>query len=206
MIISPTSSFSSWTQKEGTVTEDDLVIDQGNEISLLHLLAVFLNRDDQRTLSCKKWHKIDHWNPPKPPPKTIEAEISFLQLVLLRTPKELIELEDNQEDTPLHYACAARQLHNIKAFLSFGANPNLKNRLGLTAVEILAWSVISWGKTIGFSYHFDDPQLGNVKEYNYLGSLVEERPPNHLRRTSNRHSPCSKSMDLQLMSDCITSP
>jgi hypothetical protein len=146
VIISPTSSFSSWTQKEGTVTEDDLVIDQGNEISLLHLLAVFLHRDDQRTLSCKEWHKIDHWNPPKPPPKTIEAEISFLQLVLLRTPKELIELEDNQEDKPLHYACAARQLHNIKAFLSFGANPNLKNRLGLTAVEILAWSVIFLGK------------------------------------------------------------
>jgi hypothetical protein len=61
-------------------------------------------------------------------------------------------LRDHHGDTPLHYACAARKPQNIQTLLSFGANHQLRNSLSLSAVEVLAWSVIFLGpKTMEFT-------------------------------------------------------
>jgi ankyrin repeat protein len=137
--------------REGPNFVDALVIDRGNDISLLHLLAVIADPESEHIITKKESH-VSSWDPPKPSPGPISAKISLLQLALLRTPTELFDLKDHHGDTPLRYACAAGRLHNVQSLLSFGADPHLRNRFGLNAVEILVWSVIFLGrKKMAFS-------------------------------------------------------
>ena len=52
---------------------------------------------------------------------------------------------DAHGDTPLHYAAAARKVHNIRTLISRGASTSAKNSLGLRPHELMAWSAIYLG-------------------------------------------------------------
>jgi ankyrin repeat protein len=131
------------------LSEEDLIIDKENGMTLLHLLAVA--RDP--ALGGKVYERDSHRRDLEEKSKIMShtADISLLQLVLLRFPKDLVNIKDSQRDTPLHYACAAHQTHNIRTLLAWGADSNIRNKFGFNAVEILAWSCIYLGnKTFKF--------------------------------------------------------
>jgi hypothetical protein len=131
------------------LSEEDLIIDKENGTTLLHLLAVA--RDP--ALGGKVYERDSYRRDLEEKSKilTHTASINLLQLVLLRFPKDLVNINDSQGDTPLHYACAAHQTHNIRTLLAWGADPNIRNKFGFNAVEILAWSCIYLGgKTFKF--------------------------------------------------------
>jgi len=124
------------------LSEENLTVDKGISLTLLHVLSILpphsgvphvYRRDAPQT----------RWNEPPPiipPPPT--APVSLLQLVLLRSSHSAINARDFQGDTPLHYACAAHQLHHIRNLLAAGADPTIRNNAGLNPVEVMAWSVI----------------------------------------------------------------
>lgn len=129
--------------KTHALSEEDLTIDQENGMTLFHLLAVA--RDP--ALGGKTYQRDSYRRPFEDKTKVINhtANISLLQLVLLRFPKDLVNIKDSQGDTPLHYACASRQTHNIRTLLAWDADPSIRNKFGFNAVEILAWSRIYIG-------------------------------------------------------------
>ncbi|KAF4637985.1 hypothetical protein G7Y89_g86 [Cudoniella acicularis] len=132
-VVSLLDAFFEW--KQGNVSSEDIVIDRENGISLLHLLAVTGHS------------KLEPWNERLPgSPREVPAERSLLSMFLEKISPQLINVTDLQGDSPLHYACAAGRAENIDILLSHGADLGLRNRLGLTAVETLAWSVILLGR------------------------------------------------------------
>ncbi|CZR65152.1 uncharacterized protein PAC_15052 [Phialocephala subalpina] len=125
-------------RKPQPLSISDLMVDPPNKTTLLHLFAVL----DEGPQPPRKRHEA--FNPPKPDP-VHTATASLLQLTLLRSHPSTINTRDAQGDTPLHFACAAHQLHAIHALLAAGADPSLKNNLGLRALDILVWSVFFLG-------------------------------------------------------------
>ncbi|PMD31609.1 ankyrin [Hyaloscypha variabilis F] len=131
--------------KRQPLTSADLVIDSGNGITILHLLALITHPSEESPIPKTKY------NPPPSPPQPDTALISLLQLVLLRCAPSSVNVFDSQNDTPLHFACAAHNLSNIQALLSFGGEPTLINSLGLNPLDILLWSTFFIkGKTLTF--------------------------------------------------------
>ncbi|KAF8852133.1 ankyrin, partial [Acephala macrosclerotiorum] len=114
------------------------LIDPPNKTTLLHLFAVL----DEGPQPPRKRHEAIK-GPPVDPIHTATA--SLLQLTLLRCHLSTINAQDAQGDTPLHFACAAHQLHAIRALLSSGADPTIKNKLGLRPLDVLVWSVFFLG-------------------------------------------------------------
>lgn len=157
-----------FTTRGRPFTANDLIIDKGNGISLLHLLAITPFPESPPRIHWKQWH---YFQPPTqtPTPPPITAPISLLQLLLIRTPSSLLNLRDYHNDTPLHYACAASQYHNIETLLSFGADRTLRNKLNLTPVETLAWSVLFLG---GKTMHFQKPYKSWHPSLEFPGRFV----------------------------------
>jgi ankyrin repeat protein len=120
------------------ILASDLVVDPGNGMTLLHLLALAVDPDEPEP-EPEDSYRYNH-NRKEPPPTTDTAKVSPLQLALLQIPTPLINVADKDDDTPLRYACATHQLQNIKALLVFGADPGIRNGFGLNALEVLAWT------------------------------------------------------------------
>lgn len=131
----------------------DLIVDNGIGLSLLHLLAIVQDDNHRLTREEKELNARRPYSegPKPPPPAPITAQSTLLQLVLSRSIPSVIDVPDYQGDTPLHYACAAHKLEHIRALLAAGADPSIRNNVGLTPVEVLAWSIIYLsGNTLQF--------------------------------------------------------
>lgn len=134
----------------GKLSTADLIIDKGNEMTLLHLLATAREPDLAGKVIDRDY--FQQRDKPKSPPD-YTAKINLLQLVLSRVPTDFVNIQDAHGDTPLHYACAVHELHNIRTLLAWGADPSIRNGFGFNAVELLAWSCIYLrSKTFKFGY------------------------------------------------------
>jgi hypothetical protein len=72
--------------------------------------------------------------------------MSLRGMFLERIPALLVNVIDFHGEGPLYYVCAAGGAKALNILLSYGADPGQSNRLALAAVEILAWSVIFFGR------------------------------------------------------------
>ena len=124
------------------LSETDLIVDKGRSLILLHILAILPPHSGAPHIYRRNAPRRS-WNDPPPiiPPHPT-APASLLQLVLLCSSPSTINARDFQGDTPIHYACAAHQLHHIRTLLSSGADPTIRNNASLNPVKVMAWSVL----------------------------------------------------------------
>lgn len=159
--------------------ETDLMVDKDISLTLLHILSILpphsgaphiYRRDSPR----RSWN-----DPPSIIPRHPTAPASLLQLVLLRSSPSTINARDFQGDTPLHYACAAHQLHHLRTLLSSGADPTIRNSASLNPVKVMAWSVLFLAsKTVLFheTRRSSSHQATTAKDTNAANTLPVTSP------------------------------
>ncbi|KAF7955151.1 uncharacterized protein EAE97_000410 [Botrytis byssoidea] len=149
---------------DGTISLEDLLIDGGSSISLLHLLSIIPFPTPDRSVHTWNGFIMDD----------SDDEDTH------RTPAPLANTRDLHGDTPLHYACAACEIYAIKALLSAGADPYAQNNFGLRPIEVLCWTRIFCGGQ-SFRVRFDTGKQGypvyrqrEVKENQVKEAVVHE--------------------------------
>lgn len=102
-------------------TDNDRVyyIDSNRTVSLMHIIATIMDK--------LEFDRIFH-----------VVRSRFLETNHINVP-------DLHSDTPLHYAAAARKVHNLRSLLSEGADVFSKNSLGIASHELMVWSTIYLG-------------------------------------------------------------
>lgn len=137
---------------------EDILIDLGSNITLLHLLSIIPFPTPDRSIS-PGYHADD--NDTEDIPIIIDLNsTSLLQQVLHLTPSSLTNNRDFHGDTPLHYVSAACEIQAIEALLSAGANPHAKNHYGLRPIDVLCWTSI-FCEVQSFRVKFDTGILGS---------------------------------------------
>lgn len=138
-------------RKQHPLSAEVLTLDKALQLSLLHLLAILPHHDGHPHIHRADIPYSQQWlPPPKLPP--ILPHASLLRLVLIRSQPSTINMQDDQGDTPLHYACAAQQVQHIRTLLASGADPSIRNAIGLNPLELMAWAVIFLsGQTLRFT-------------------------------------------------------